>query len=68
MPARGVTVCPKTLCMTVLIRETWTRAMLWRYALFRNSRGGGPSVCTPCVWIVVDGSRYAMCLMVGDIL
>jgi hypothetical protein len=66
VPARGVTVCPKTLCMTVLIREAWTRAMLWRYALFRNSRGGGSSVCTPCVlssltgpdmWGVLDGQR-----------
>ena len=35
--------------MMVLIRVAWTRAMLWRYALFRNSRGGGSSVCTPCV-------------------
>ena len=28
-------MCPKTLRMMVLIRETWTRAMLWRYA-YRN--------------------------------
>ena len=61
-----VTVCPKTLRMMVLIRETWTRAVLRRYASFRNSRGGGSSVCTPCVlssltgpdmWGVLDGQR-----------